>query len=256
MVEVLSTIRPYHNIELSSTERGIIREILVKPGDDVKAGQILLKLNDEVIAAQLEQARVQARGTGLIATAEAGYKLAKSRFEIVSELNKRGTANEAEFDREQTNMKAREGELTAAKEAREVYRFQEERMEAELEQRYVRTPIAGTVVDITKEVSEPVGLSTGAEPPYLVRVVNLDQLSVKAHVPYANARLLKLSQMLSIRLEDGRNTLAQGKIEFLSPVVDPATGTVEVRLIVENRERQLMSGVPARVWVPAADFPK
>ena len=248
--EVLTTLRPYQSIELSTTERGVIREILAQPGDEVVAGQVLIKLNAETIAARLAQAKIQAKHSGLVVAAEAGYNLSKDRFEIVSQLKKRATANAAELDRELATFKAREGELMAAREQQELFGYQVQQIEAELEQRFLRSPIDGVVTDVAKDVAEAVGQNLASESPYLIRVVNLDQLSSKAHIPYVHAQNLQLGQVLKIRLEDGRQTEAEAEIEFISPIVEPATGTVEVRLVVQNLERRYVSGLPSRLLVP------
>ena len=85
---------------------------------------------------------------------------------------------------------------------------------------------------------------------YLIRIVELDQLLAHAHVPYRNSVGLRVGESLDVRLEDGRKTVGKGMIEFISPVVNPATGTVAVRLAFDNRERKLASGVPAKLLVP------
>jgi len=245
-IEVLTYLKPNRSIEMSATESGVIGSVDVVEGDEVKVGQAMIHLDAESIKVRLEVAKSDASNTGEVLGAEAEYKLNQSRFEIVKGLKEKGTANAAEYERMETDMKISEGSLIAAKARLKTAQLLVKQIEAELERRILRSPIKGTVVEITKDVGESVS-STEDGQEYIIRVVDLDRLKAQAHIPFLYAAHLKESDNLSVRLEDEQKTLTKGKIEFISPVVDPATGTVAVHLVFENQGRKLTSGVPAMV---------
>ncbi len=249
-MEVLTYLKPFQSIEMSATESGVIRAIDVAVGDEVKEGQPLMRLDTESIQAQLKVAKADASNTGEVLGAEAEYKLSQSRYTIVKGLMEKGTANEAEVERISTDMKISEGSLIAAKARLERAQLLVAQIETELDRRILRSPLDGTVVEILKEVGESVFRTNADGDNHLLRIVQLDQLRAQAHVPFLATRGLTLGGQLQVRLEDGNQTVSQGTIEYISPVVDPATGTVAVHLVFDNQDRKLTSGVPAKVLIP------
>lgn len=249
-LEVLSYLKPNRSIELAATESGVIRSLDVAEGQEVKAGQALIHLDAESISARLEVAKAEASNTGEVLGAEAEFQLNQSRFEIVKGLMEKGTANSAEYERMETDLKISEGSLIAAKARLKTGQLLVKQIETELERRILRSPIQGTVVDISKDIGESVSLNTEDSESYLIRIVDLDRLKAEPHIPFLAAAHLKPGDTLLVRLEDEAHTMAEGKIEFIAPVVDPATGTVAVQLVFENQGRKLTSGVPAKVLIP------
>ncbi len=246
-VEVLTYLRPNRSIEMSAIESGVIRSIEVKEGDEVAAGQALVHLNAETIEARLRVAQAEASNTGEVQGAEAEFKLNQSRYEIVQALVEKGTANEAEAERMAADLKISEGSLIAAQARLETARLLVKQIQAELDQRVLRSPIKGTVVEILKDVGESVARTDADSDGHLVRIVELDKLKAQAHVPFLATRSLKVGGKIPVRLEDGNDTLSEGTIQYISPVVDAATKTVTVHLIFNNKDRSLTSGVPAKL---------
>ena len=89
--QVLTFLRPIHEINLASAESGVVSTILVKPGDKVKQGQEILRLNSTVIEAQLAQAEAQALNEGRLKSAEAEYQISKQRLAILETLRSSGS---------------------------------------------------------------------------------------------------------------------------------------------------------------------
>jgi len=249
-LEVLTYLRPVRSIELSAREDGVIQEILVKPGQEVKKGQALVVLDTDVLEAQLAEAKAQAAQDGKIMGAEATRDLAAERVTVLEDLASRGTANSVELDRGRSNLKIAQGALNATLQERELFQLQVRRIEVEIARRTLLSPIDGTVTDVMKDVAENVTVVQPGEEPWLVRVVDLHELKATAHVPFEHCRDLKVGDSLQVRVDDQARTLAQGVIQYISPLVNPATGAREIHLIFANPDRKLLSGVPARLLVP------
>ena len=62
--DVLGYTEPYRLITVAAGEAGVIGEVLVREGDQVKQGQVLAKLDTAVLAAELEIARAEAKLAG------------------------------------------------------------------------------------------------------------------------------------------------------------------------------------------------
>lgn len=247
---VLTYLRPIQEIELSSSESGIISAVFVRPGAQVGRGQELLKLNSSVIEAQLAQAQAQAAHQGQIKAAEAEYQMAKQRLEIIQTLKDSGSTNDAERDKAAATLAVAEGQLQAAREQRDALRLEAATIKAQLEERTVRSPIEGLVTEVTRDVGESIASRNPDTPDYLAKVVDLSQLISRVHIPANLTSGLKLGQTLQLKLDDSAGTKATGKIQFISPTVDAATGLAEVHLIFDNDDGHLRSGLPGTLLIP------
>ena len=140
----------------------------------------------------------------------------------------------------------------ASKEDANISRLDAMRIRAELNQRVLKSPIEGYVIKVTKDVGEAVGpnRSDPNKADYLIRVVQISTLKATAFLPYKAVRHIKAGDELTVSssdvVEDWRTI---GKVEYVSPIIEAATGTVEVRVVIDNPELVYKSGVPAKLIV-------
>lgn len=252
-------VEPYRSIEISAIETGFISEILVKEGQKVTKKQELIKLDTDLIEAQLQIVQAQAQNKGRIIAAQAEYDQQGERYKKLETLSRRGTSNSAELARENAILKAYEGNLLTAQEEIAVFELQAARIERELARRILKSPIDGTVVKITKDIAESVTLgrnsgAAGGEQPedYLIRVVQLTSLKATAFLPYQSISGLREGDVLSVEIYGLNDAVTvPGTIEHIAPLIDPATSTVAVRVVIDNANEKLTSGSPAKVLLPA-----
>lgn len=254
---VLGYLEPYRSIEMNVSESGRIGEIHVNEGDEVSEGDALLSLNNEVLKAQLEIAKIQAQSEAATIVANADLKVAKDRFDKLSKLKSSGTAHNSEVARAEAGVKKAEGQVSIAEEEKQMAAFRVEEIEAQIERRILRSPIEGVVLDITRDISESASTpSQGNAAKPLVRVAQINRLKLVVHVP-ANlsgsltqggqlpVRVLQKSSLSSERGDSAIDTI--GTIEFVSPAIDPSSETLRTRLVVENPDGKLLSGSHALV---------
>ncbi len=256
-VSVLGYLEPYRSIEMNASENGIIGKIHVKEGEDVSAGDALISLNNLVLEAQLEIAKIQAQSDAAVMVAEADLKVANDRFAKLSRLKSSGTAHTSEVARAEADVKKSEGQVSIAEEEKQIASFRVDEIEAQIERRILRSPIDGVVLDITRDVSEPATIpSNGGATRPLVRVAQIDRLKLIVHVPASRVgairegaqlpvRILQKSSLSSDRGDSAIDTV--GTIEFVSPAIDPSSETLRTRLVVENRDGDFVSGSHALV---------
>ena len=250
----LTYLEPYRSHEMSPSESGLIREILVKEGDHVIQDQPLLKLDAETIEARLAVAMAQADNMGSIMAAESQFEVEKERYERLKQAG--GNASEYELKRQIGVMKAAEGRLTEALEQKRVFQLQADQARAELQRRILKSPIDGIVTEITKDLAEPVSPIENDRDEYLIRIVRIDRLKAEAFLPEEWATRITKGDELEILLGDGEEEgppkIATGTVEFISPVNDSASKTVRVKLVVENQNGFIRAGTAAQVLLPEA----
>ena len=254
---VLSYLEPYRNIDMDVAEVGVIGEIFVEEGELVEKGEALLSLKNNVLEAQLETARIQSESTAAVIVAEADLEVADERYSKLSKLRSSGTAHSSEVARALAEKKKAEGQLSIANEEKKIAGFRVEEIEAQIERRFLRSPIRGVVLEINRDVAET-AVATGrnnSEKP-LVRVAEIERLKLVVHVPASRAdqlangkeMLVRVLQQSSLSLDRENSAIdTQGTIEFVSPVIDLSSETIRTRLVIENENGTLLSGSHALV---------
>lgn len=247
-------LEPSDSREISSILTGIIEQIHVKEGEYVEKGQVLLSLNSDVLEAQYEVAKTRAESQGRIMAAKAERDQQSVRYSNILKIG----SNKPERDKERAILQVKEGNLIAATEDAKIARLEALRIRAELNERVHKSPIEGYVIKITKDVGEPVTINRNDpnQPNYLIRVVKLSTLKATAFLPYKAVRHIKIGDRLTVASSDfDEEWETTGEVEFVSPIIDAATGTVEVRVVIDNPDMAYKSGVPAKLVVDVPNDP-
>jgi len=164
-------------IKLAAQRDGIIQEVLVEEGTEVKKDQILAKQDTRQAEIQVELARTELqRATAQVRLLEARYEFAKR--DQVRHVNaaREGAVSKQIADNKRTDAKSQKAELDAARAAVLVAKAQLRQAEFEIEVRNIRAPFAGRI--ISRSAKPGVGLST-------LNVTELFQLAP------ANARIVR-----------------------------------------------------------------
>ena len=143
----------------------------------MKKGQELLNLNKRVLEAQLAISKIQSESIATIAVATADLEVAKERFGKLNRLKSSGTAHSTEVARAEADLKKAEAQLSIANEEKMIAGFRVEEINGQIEQRILRSPIDGVVLEINREVSESATApQEGQQNRPLVKVAQIDKL--------------------------------------------------------------------------------
>lgn len=237
---------PYRDVDIAAGEMGTLAAIEVKEGDRVTAGQIVARLDEEVLQATLEMVRAEADFQGRLESAVAEFELQSDLLARLEELRAQKHASHQEVARAQTQKMIAEARLKSVREELAVKQREVQRITAQLKQRRLVSPIDGVVTRIYKDVGEFLSPSD----PVAIKVVQLDPLLVVFAVPFDAARRFKANETVRVRV-DSKSNEVEGLIEFVSPTADPQSGTTRVRVRLPNPDEQLLSGIPCRLLVPS-----
>jgi RND family efflux transporter MFP subunit len=196
---------------------GVVEEIHVEEGDFVAAGTVLAKLDDEMIAVQLEQAKADLR------------------------------KQENNFER---NRDLHEKQLVSTEVFQQV-KFEYERQKAaydlaELSLKYtsIKTPISGVVAERNIKVGNMVLQNQS-----IFRVSGLNPLIAILHVPERQLERMRVGQRAVLHIDALGGIDFPGYIKRISPVIDSATGTVKVTLEIKDPAGRVRPGMFARVKI-------
>lgn len=232
-----SFVEPYRKIDLAPAESGVVTEILVKEGDRVKVGQILASLDKEVLVVSRDIATSAAQAVGRRDAAVAEFKLREERLKKFRELHGRGHASYDELQRAETEAAAARGQYLSTQEQHKIDELEIRKTEAMIERRLVRSPIEGVVTRLHREQGEYVTPVS----PTVVTVTQLNLLRAVFNLPQSETAELKAGESVLLRME-GNDEPVSGKIELIAPVIDADSGTVRVKIVIDNAAGNVHAG--------------
>ncbi len=235
---------PFRTLKVAADETGTIEEVLVQEGEQVKAGQPLARLNSEVHEAMLAVAAQNMKADGRIRAAQADLQMKQSRLDKFREILSEGFARQEEVDRATSELEIAQANLHAAKEDAFIKNLEHHKMSVQLQRRTIVAPIDGTVTVLHKDQGEFVAPNV----PEIVTLVQLDSLLANFTLTGTQAATLHKGSELPIIFTEGRDW--HGIIEFISPVMDAESGTVLIKVRIDNSDRSFRSGQRCRIRLP------
>lgn len=234
--EVEGYLEPFKNIEVSTVETGIIDSIQIKEGDYVSRGQVLVRLDRNVLEKSFEVAKQESESVGNLRTAQAEWELQKKRLQMLQNIFDRGHGRKSELERARADVEVAKGRVLQAEELVAIKNKELNHIRSRVEARDIKAPIDGIVVEIHKNAGEAVSPTN----PVLVTVVNIEQLKCVLNVPRDQARKIQANQ--SIELESDERQKIIGAVQWKSPIVDAESETVKVIVRIDNPNGVYTSG--------------
>jgi multidrug efflux system membrane fusion protein len=234
---------PSKDVTLSFVRPGKIAEVLVKEGETVKAGQLLVRLDDAAERAQLAQLKAQADDDTRVKAAEAQLQQKVVDLKKIEAAEKRGAATEIEVEHARLDVTIGRLSVDLAKFQKAQDRLKYEEARLQLERMQLKSPVAGTVERIVVEAGESVDALQ-----QVMRIVDIDPLHVVVPVPRKAARRITKGDAADVAFE-GERASRRGRVEFVAQVADAASETLMVRVVVPNGQKR-PAGERVRVSFP------
>jgi membrane fusion protein (multidrug efflux system) len=226
--EFTGEVQPYRRVEVRARVDGIIEARPFTEGSVVKPGQVLYRLDRVTPEAQYR-------------TAEARAENAKRTLQRLQPLLKENAVAQQDVDNAEAEAQAAQGALAEARK--------------NLSDAVVRAGIEGRVgrtnFEVGARVTGPSDLLTTIDvldPIYVSFRPSAQQLLQWKQDPEAS-KLIQPGSPLTVQvtLPDGTTFPGTGKLDFVAPSLDPATGTQEFRALFKNPDYLLVPGQFVRV---------
>jgi RND family efflux transporter MFP subunit len=229
---------PFRKIEVAASETGTVAQLLVHEGDRVTKGQALATLDNDVLEVSREIATANVHAKGRLDSAVAERELRKTRLGHLAALRAEGHATQEEVDRATTDLAIAEANLRAAREQHRLDELEFKKVEAMIERRTLRSPIDGFVLKLLKDEREFVSPNSAS----VAIVVQLDPLRIVFSLPTACAARLSVNSEVDLELPESSAKI-KGKVEFVAPVTEAESGTVRVKVLVDNANGAYRCGI-------------
>ena len=239
-------IEPSQVVRVNSGVEGVIQAIYVERGDDVRRGQVVAQLRDDVdrAAAAAAQARASNPHTVQAAESRAGYlESVRQRNEQISQYLSRDQVEEA-----QANARSAREERQAAAEDQRVARLEYNQSQRMMAEKTVRSPVSGVVVERAMSPGE----YRGPDASHILTIAQVDPLNVEVFAPIAQLDAVKLGDEITIFPEEPVGGRYLARVKVVDRVFDAASGTFGMRLELPNPGNRLPAGLRCRIEFKSA----
>jgi RND family efflux transporter MFP subunit len=267
-VDLAGTLMSPDQAKISSEVAGVIRDVPVQLGTEVRAGDVLVHIQPRELQLALDRAESQLKQVeaqlgvdrthdrqpppdeqvASVQQARANRDDAQNTFKRAEQLHGRGLMSQVDYDTAETRLKVAEANYQAALDTVHALKatLQDRRAAYELAQKKVndaaiRAPVAGSVSERLVQPGEFIRENTP-----VATIVQMNPLKLKTAVQEKFAGVITAGQVVKFRVEAFPEQAFEGKIAYVSPSVDQATRTFPVEALVDNRDRHLKPGFFAK----------
>jgi membrane fusion protein (multidrug efflux system) len=211
------SIEANEQVEIRSEISGIVEGIYFKEGSNVSKGQILFKVNDLELKAELRKAT----------TTES---LASENERRARLLLQKEAISQEEFDVARADYK--------------LAQAQSQLIEAQIQKTAVRAPFSGKIG--LRSISPGIYITPTT---LIANLVNTSKLKITFSIPEKYATQVKINSSLNFTVA-GSKKVYTAEIYAIEPGVSIATRTIQVRALAENKDGNLLPGLFADVVLP------
>ena len=242
-----SFTEPIEKSIVASTENGVVQTVHVREGDQVSAGKHLAELNHGVLIQTKRQAVARAKSTAKRDAAKSRFQMVMAQKQTLEGLIAEGHVNQYEVQQKTTEYNNAAAEYREAEDELVMNRIEVDRIEAQIQERIIKSPIDGVVVKIHKQPGEH--LSTN-EPQYAT-VVRIDKLKSKFYLKADVLNGTQIGETVEVYVGEQRRKL-KATVAYVSPVIDPDSGTGRIEVEIDNPNQRLQSGTVC-IWGGSAN---
>lgn len=240
-VSANGTINPVSLVSVGTQVSGTVKRLYVDFNSKVDKGQILLELDDALLAAQQKQSHAN------VLSATASLDLASANETRMRDLYAQEYVSRQEFDTAVQAKKAAEAQLQLARAAVEKDR-------ANLNYSVIRSPVSGVVVDRSVDVGQTVAASL--QTPTLFKIAqDLAKMQIDANFAEADIGNIRVGQTARFGVDAFPNRSFQGTVRQirLNPTTQQNVVTYDVVIDVDNPDQILLPGMTAYVTIAVAE---
>ena len=211
-VQIQGRIDAQDNVMAYSQSPGAITALYVKPGQHVVKGQVLVQLDNSVLNQNIAQAETQ-------------VALNKTLYDRQKNLWDQKIGTEIQYLQAQTALQSSQKQVASLRQQADMYR--------------IVSPISGTIDQMDLKLGQIIQPGSNG-----IRIVNADNLKVKADVPESYSGSVNKGDKVLILFPDANDSLATN-ITFAAKVIDPGSRSfgVEVKLPKNKEFRPNMTAV-------------
>lgn len=206
----LGTFEPFRQNTVSSDASGKIVKLNVEEGDKIGQGQLIAKVDDEMLQLQMESVDVTIEGQ-------------KNDDQRYSNLSKENAVAGVQVEKTKLGLKSAE--------------IQKKQIQKQLRSTSLKAPFSGVVTKKMIDLGSVVGPGTP-----LIEITDVSQLKLTVNVPERDILKFKLGQDVSVSADIYADRTFKGKVTNISVVADKAHN-FKVQITINNKSQELFAGM-------------
>jgi HlyD family secretion protein len=232
-----------NQVDVLAQRDGMVKQILVDVGAPTRKGTLLVLLDDTELAAKRDAAEAQVHSSEAdLKDWQAETKVAEVDFHRAQQMGKAGITTQEEVDHARYKFEGSQYEVEKAERNLENYKADLRVAEVELGKTRIEAPFSGVVARRYVRMGQKV--SSGDR---LFWVSELSPLRVKFTVAERSMSVVKQGGTVYVSSADESGRVYQAKVLQVSPVVDPASDSVDVLVELDGKPADLRPGMTARI---------
>ncbi|MEO6741445.1 MAG: efflux RND transporter periplasmic adaptor subunit [Chthoniobacteraceae bacterium] len=241
-IQISGDVMPDTQLDVKAEVGGRIRALHVQPGHTVKAGQVLVEIDDTDILSEQATAKTEINGATLSVTkAERNFERAKDLFEgkLISQES---------FDNLSSELDISRNSLVKAERQMQV-------VKDKLSKTKVLAPGEGTVLTVpVVEGQVAIAAASVNSGTTLMSIANLSKLIVETHVNQVDVSKLAVNQQVKLMAEALKDTEMQAVLTFIAPVATIRNGIkgFTVRATINQPTVRMRPGMTVQMTIPIA----
>ncbi|MCF8346549.1 MAG: efflux RND transporter periplasmic adaptor subunit [Bacteroidales bacterium] len=201
------TVEALQDAFISPEVNGQISAILINRGDEVKKGDLLVRLNTDLTMRNIDEVKTS-------------LKLAEKLFQKQEQLWKKEIGSEVQYLEAMNGMESLKARLAT--------------LQSQLDRSYIRAPFDGIVDDIMVKTGELA--SPGMR---MIRLINLDEMRITAQVSESFLGNIASGDMVKLSFSSYPEMKLEQPVTRIGTVIDPVTRTFAVEVLVKNADYRL-----------------
>lgn len=220
-LKAVGTLKARRGTDIAPQLAGVVAEIPFQSDSDVKAGELLIRLDDSDDVAKLNALKAES-------------ELARLTYNRNKELVRTRAISQAQLDTATANLKSAQAQVAA--------------QQALVDKKSIRAPFDGHVgirlVDLGQYLSAGQKVTT---------LQSLDPIFVDFTLPQQNLRLVAVGQPMELTTDAFPGMTFAGKITAIDPKLDAQTRNVAVRAEVANPDQKLLPGMFGSITITVGE---
>jgi RND family efflux transporter MFP subunit len=237
-------IEPSQTVDIRSPVSGLIEKVHVERGSVVRKGTVLVTLESTVERAAVELARFRSSMDGPVQVADSRVTHAERKLKRKTDMAEEKFASAQDRDDAEAERAIAVAEAKSARESKSLAALEHQYASAQLNQRVLRSPIDGVVVEQGMHAGELADASESKAA--ILKLAQTNPLRVKLVLPAAVYTRVKIGMKAEVLPEKPLGGRHVATVSSVDRIVDAASGTFQARLELNNSGNALPGGIKCR----------
>lgn len=231
--------------DIPTGQSGLIQKVYVKVGDRVSKGQSLFVIEHNQLLIDLNSQKIQLQNQ--VALTDLQATEAQKQWENTITLFEQGAVSKDAYDQAKLRL---DQALYAASNAKETLKSTTAKLQTQIADSVVKSPVSGLVASSTIQTGQEVGNITA------MKIVGTSSMIVKASVPETIIPKVKIGQKATIAVGNNLSDTVHARVIRVDAIPSGQSHLYEVELQLETTDATLRSGMYAEVNLITASRPQ